>query len=315
MSDTGSSTPAILSGIVPPLCTPLTADGEVDTRSLERLVDRTLSAGADGIFALGSTGEVAFLTDQQRGTVIETVVAAVDGTVPVLVGVIDMTTWRVREHIAQARALGADGVVVTAPFYTRTHVAEVERHFRLLHESAGIPLYAYDIPVSTGTKLDPEMLLRLARDGVIAGVKDSSGDDAALRRLVLGREEAGLDGFSVLTGSELTVDAALAFGVDGCVPGLGNVDPAGYVRLYRAARAGDAVAAREEQERLIRLFQLVDAGASDRMGRGSSALGAFKAALALLGVIDCGRTADPYIPLSDDEIQTVDARLKEASLS
>jgi 4-hydroxy-tetrahydrodipicolinate synthase len=302
------------SGIVPPLCTPLTPDGEVDRASLERLAEHLLSGGVDGLFVLGSSGEVAFLTDAQRREVVDTVVGAAGGQVPVLAGAIDMTTPRVQEHVDDLAAAGAVAAVVTAPFYTRTHPAEIDRHFRLLAERSEVPIVAYDIPVAVGTKLDAQTLLGLASDGAIVAVKDSSGDDVGLRRLVLGAADAGLDDLAILTGSELTVDAAIAFGADGCVPGLGNVDPDGYVRLFRAASSGDAAAARAEQERLFRLFGLVEAGGAARMGRGSSALGAFKAALVLRGVIACGRTADPYIPLDDDEIAVVRRHLEAAGL-
>jgi 4-hydroxy-tetrahydrodipicolinate synthase len=102
-------------------------------------------------------------------------------------------------------------------------------------------------------------------------------------------------------------------GADGVVPGLGNVDPHGYARLYRAARAGDWPEARREQERLVRLFDLVGVGRS-RMGLGSSALGAFKAALYLLGIIAHPTTAVPQIPLDDTEIAAVGAYLTAAEL-
>jgi 4-hydroxy-tetrahydrodipicolinate synthase len=103
-------------------------------------------------------------------------------------------------------------------------------------------------------------------------------------------------------------------GADGAVPGLGNVDPEAYVRLYRACRRGDWMSARTEQERLVRLMRLVNAAPGDRMGRGSSALGAFKAALALRGVIECAVTAPPQIPLNDEEVAFVRRHLVEAGL-
>ncbi|NUR26140.1 MAG: dihydrodipicolinate synthase family protein, partial [Catenulispora sp.] len=158
-----------------------------------------------------------------------------------------------------------------------------------------------------------ELLLELAADGVLAGVKDSSGDESGFRAVLLGRRERDLAGFSVLTGSELTVDAALWMGADGVVPGLGNVDPHGYVRLVEAARNGDWAAARTEQERLFKLFGLVHVG-GPHMGRSSSALGAFKAALHLRGIIDSPTTALPQIPLSAEEISHVAKFLTEAGL-
>ena len=93
---------------------------------------------------------------------------------------------------------------------------------------------------------------------LICALEDSSGDDGNLRMVML--DFAGRDDFSILTGSEIVVDYALLGGADGCVPGLGNVDPAGYARLYDAARRGDWAAARREQERLIALFQIVFQG-------------------------------------------------------
>jgi 4-hydroxy-tetrahydrodipicolinate synthase len=244
--------------------------------------------------------------------VVETVVAQVAGQVPVLAGAIDMTTLRVLDHARAAEKAGADGIVATAPFYTRTHPAEIDRHFRLLSDALDLPVYAYDLPVSVHTKLPADLLLTLAADGVLAGLKDSSGDDGGLRNVLLRARD--LPGFRVFTGSELTVDGALHMGAHGVVPGLGNVDPHGYVRLYQHCLAGEWDAAAREQDRLVDLFGLVDAGDPGRMGRGSSALGAFKAALHLRGVIDCPITAPPQIPLADNEIDLVRARLVAAGL-
>ncbi|WP_306316742.1 MULTISPECIES: dihydrodipicolinate synthase family protein [unclassified Streptomyces] len=311
---------APLRGVVPPVCTPLDAHGDVDTASLTRLVGHLVDGGVHGLFALGSTSEVAYLTDAQRDTVLETVVRAAAGRVPVLAGVIDTTTPRVVEHARRAANLGADGLVATAPFYTRTHPLEIARHFRRVREAIDLPLFAYDLPVSVHSKLSAELLMELARDSTLAGVKDSSGDEGGLRRLVValggrgGRESGPAPRFSVLTGSELTVDAALLAGVDGVVPGIGNVDPAAYVRLYDAARAGDWDLAAKEQERLVELFGMVDAGPEADMGRSSSALGSFKAALRLLGVIDDGTTAFPQIPLGEPAVEAVAERLRAAGL-
>lgn len=306
---------APLAGVVPPVCTPLTPGLEVDVPSLERLVDHLVGAGVDGLFVLGSTSEVAFLPDAHRRTVLETVVKHVAGEVPVLGGAIDMTTLRVIEHARVAADVGCDGVVATAPFYTRTHPAEIEAHLRQVADAVPVPVYAYDLPVSVHAKLDGGMLLRLAAEGVLAGVKDSSGDEGGLRTLMVALRDAGAAArFSVLTGSELTVDAAFAMGVHGVVPGLGNVDPAGYVRLCGHCRAGRWDEARAEQERLLRLFDIVNAGAPGRMGRGSSALGSFKAALHLLGVIDHPVTAPPQVQLDEAEIAIVRTRLTAAGL-
>jgi 4-hydroxy-tetrahydrodipicolinate synthase len=307
--------PAPLTGVVPPVCTPLTPDHEVDTASLVRLVDHLIGGGVDGLFVLGSSSEAAYLTDAQRRLVIETVAGHAGGQLPVLAGAIDMATPRVLDHVRSVTEAGADGVVVTAPFYTRTHPAEMDRHFRLIAARSTAPVFAYDLPASVHSKLPAELILELAAEGVLAGLKDSSGDEGNFREVVLGaRARPEVSGFSVLTGAETTVDGALAMGADGVVPGLGNVDPAGYARLYRHCREGDFARARVEQERLCGLFGMVRVGDPGRMGGSSSALGAFKAALFLRGVIACPVTAEPQVPLSSGEVERVGKFLAGAGL-
>ena len=312
-----NSNPRILRGVVPPVCTPFTADYEVDEKSLRNLINHLIDGGVHGLFILGSTSEVAYLTDQRRADVIRITMDEVKGRVPVVAGAIDTTTLRVIENVKMAVAAGVEGIVVTAPFYVRTHPAEIANHFRLIKQACpNIPLYAYDIPVAVnGVKLDLNTLLTLAKDGVIQGVKDSSGNDAGIRAVVLGMKNLQLKDFVVLTGSELTVDSALIFGADGVIPGIGNIDPAGYVKIYDLVAKGDHASARKEQERLFEMFGLVDVGAADRMGRGSSAIGAFKASLKLLGIIADARTAPPAIPLNDSEIAAIKPFLTRAGLS
>lgn len=304
-------TTAAITGVVPPVCTPLTPELDVDTASLERLLNFLIEAGVDGLFVLGSSGETAYLDDEQRATVIDVATAVAAGQVPVIAGAIDMTAPRVLAHARSAARAGVDAVVATAPFYTRTHPAEIEHHFRTVAAGVDVPLYAYDLPVSVHTKLSAQLLLRLAEDGVITGVKDSSGDDAGLRRLLQMRGERGP---VVLTGSELTVDNALANGADGVVPGLGNVDPHGYLALARHVRDGDLKAAAAEQDRLADLFRMVEAGDPARIGPSSAGLGSFKAALHLRGIIDCPATMPPQLPLAEQEVATIRTLLDQAGL-
>ncbi|MGN9766388.1 dihydrodipicolinate synthase family protein [Micromonospora sp. SD12] len=304
-----------IAGVVPPVVTPLTEEGTVDIRSLERLVERLLAAGVDGIFALGSSGETVFLTDNQRDQVLETVVKTVGGAVPVIAGCIEPTTRRVLDRAEASARLGADGLVATAPFYAIVGPHEIERHFRSLASSVELPLFAYDIPVCVHTKLSTDLLTRLAADGVVAGVKDSSGDDVAFRQLVLRIAERAPDsGFSLLTGHEVVVDAMMLAGASGSVPGLGNVDPAGYVRLHRACVGGDWDTARREQDRLTRLFRIVDAADPATTAGATRGVGAFKTALALLGVIDGNAVSLPLRPLDADETARVRTQLELAGL-
>lgn len=301
-------------GVVPPVVTPLHADGTVDRPSLERLVGHLLDAGVHGLFALGSSGETVYLTDAERDAALGVVVKTAAGQVPVIAGCIEPATPRVVERARVAAELGADALVTTAPFYTLVGPCEVERHFRAVHAVTDLPLLAYDIPVCVHHKLSVDLQVRLARDGVITGVKDSSGDDVAFRQLLVEVADAGLDSFSALTGHEVVVDAMMLAGATGVVPGLANVDPAGYVRLHRACVAGDWTAARTEQERLTRLFRIVGAADPATSFGSTRGVGSFKTALALLGLIDSNAVSLPMRPLDDAETARVRSHLAQAGL-
>lgn len=298
-------------GVIPPLCTPLTPDRRVDVASLACLCRFLLDAGVHGLFVTGSTGEVAYLTDRDRDTVLSTVVDVAAGRVPVYAGIVDTSTPRVIEHGRRAVRLGADALVATAPFYAPTHPAEFAVHFRAIRDAVDAPLVAYDIPSAVHGKLPPELVAGLAAEGVLSGLKDSSGDLYGSRKVL---DLLDTPGFRVYSGSETVADLALLSGVDGLVPGLGNVDPHGYLRLYEAATRGDRTAAAAEQRRLRELFGIVDVGATDRMGRYSSAIGAFKESLVRRGIIAHGTTSLPMIGLSGPERAAVGDRLAAARL-
>ena len=299
-------------GIIPPISTPFTEATEIDVHSLQQLVSFLLDGGVDGIFALGSTGEAACLTDAQRLTVIETITTSVAGRVPVLVGISDMTTARVLQHVRVAMQAGADGLVLTAPYYLRVSQQEIIEHFRLVRARTHLPIFAYDIPSAVHLPIERATLVQLIAEGVIAGVKDSRGDLANFRGLLL--DSAAFPDLPIFTGSELVVDSALMMGASGAVPGLANIDPHGYVRLYRAATRGDWVTARREQERLFRLYAITGIGAARHLGASSAAMGAFKTALMLRGIIAYPGVGHPMLPLLPDEVEVVRHALHVAEL-
>lgn len=300
-----------LSGVVPPLLTPLTPEGEIDMASLERLIAHLLEGGVDGIFALGSSGEVAYSDDARRSQVLEAVTGFVAGQVPVIAGVIDMQTDRVIHHMRAAERFDLDGYVVTAPFYSITGPEEIDTHFRTIAAAADAPIWAYDIPVCVHTKLSPAHLLQLGTDGVITGVKDSSGDDVSFRRLAAMNRAAGSP-LTLLTGHEVVVDGAYLSGADGSVPGLGNVDPAGYARMHRAAQAEDWALVRREQDRLAALFEIVFQP-TDKVGP-AAGIGAFKTALRELGVIATNNVTVPMSPIEGETVGRIRTILEQTGL-
>ena len=301
-----------LHGIIPPVCTPLTPAGEVATDDLRRLVAFLLDEGVHGLFLLGSTSESVGLTDGQQETVLATGMEAAAGRVPVVAGCIDFTTRRVIDRALRAKAHGVDGIVACAPFYLKPDQAEIVRHFTAIREAVDLPIIAYDIPGAVQTKIERPTLAKLAADGVLSGLKDSSGQEANFRGVLL--DTAAFPEFRVFTGSELMADVALWLGAAGIVPGLGNVDPGGYVRLYEAAQAGDWATAQAEQARLYRLFDIVHAGYAPGIGFSAAAWGSFKVALKLRGVITSSTPTAPMTLVSPEAEAKIAATLKEAGL-
>lgn len=291
-----------LKGVVPPVVTPDLPDHTVDVPSYERLINRMLDAGVNGLFFLGSTGEVAFSTDEHRDQIVREGIRIVDGRVPVLVGCIDTETDRVIEHAKHAKELGADGIVATAPFYALGGLTEIEDHFRIIHSEVDLPIFAYDIPVCVHAKIPWKLALKLGEDGVIAGVKDSSGDDINFRYLVQENEKAGHP-LSLLTGHEIVVDGAYLSGADGSVPGLANVIPEPYVQQYQAYQAGDWPRVKQLQDQINEVSHIFDV--TKGVVGYAGGVGAFKTALNLMGIFDHDTMPRPVKSLTGENREAI----------
>jgi 4-hydroxy-tetrahydrodipicolinate synthase len=281
-------------GVIPPIVTPLDDDGAVDAASLEAVVERQLAAGVDGLFALGSSGEGAYLRDEDRRIVVDVVVGATAGAVPVLAGAVDTTANRVVDQIRRLEGTGVAGVVVTAPFYANVTPRETLTHFRAVASASSLPVLAYDIPGNVGRKLEAQTAIELLAEGTVVGLKDSSGDTAQFLQVL---EALGPDRrVSILTGADTGALAALDAGADGVVPGIGNVDPRLFVELVRAVAVGDRATAEELQERISALTEVFRIGERHGIGRHAPELGGMKTALQLAGVIAGAGVSIPMSP-------------------
>ncbi len=267
-----------------------------------------IDAGVDGLFFLGSSGEVAFTTDRERDEIMECGSSVVSGRVPILAGVIDIETMRVIDQVKRMEKYKVDAVVATAPFYALQGPCEIERHFRQIRKSTDLPLFAYDLPVSVHAKLQGEMLIKLGLDGVLQGVKDSSGDDVAFRWLLIANEEAGHP-LQIFTGHEVVVDGAYLGGADGSVPGLGNIDPQDYVAQWQAAQRRDWDQVAQIQNKLAKLMTITrNVGATVGFGAG---VGAFKTALWQLGIFNTNQMREPVQALVGKDVEKIAQILRD----
>lgn len=227
-----------------PLVTPFDDDGDLDLDSLATLVDHLVHAGVDGMVPCGTTGEFASLTDEERRRVVETVVDAADGRVPVTAGVGGTAVDDVRAHIRDAEAAGADSVLVPQPYYGEQPSAEGnEAFFRDVLRDAPLPAFVYDIPSATGQELQTEAVLALADHDAVVGVKDSSGEITAVDAAIEGTP----DGFTVWQGWDAGLVPALVMGADGGVSSMSHLVPQAMTDAVAAVAEGDIDRARVHQ--------------------------------------------------------------------
>src|SRR6266852_1279933 len=232
-----------LSGVLPALVSPLHRDGTADESGVRRLVEHVIGGGVHGLLALGSTGEGASLGEQTRRQILGCVLEAAAGRVPVICGV------------AQPYL---EAALVAPPFYYPTDQATVLAFYRRLAAESKIPLLLYNIPQFTKVVSEPATVAELAREGTIAGIKDSSRDFEYFENVCLATR--GLPHFRIFTGSDSMLLASLAMGGAGTICGAANVAPSWVVRIYDDFSRGDLDAARGHQDDLIRLVMALRAG-------------------------------------------------------
>lgn len=280
-------------GIITPLVAFVDERGVPDTGAMTALVDDQVRAGVAAVLVNGSMGELGNLTAPQRTVMVSTVVAAADHRLPVWAGVGALGTADAVAGAIEAAAAGADALLVLPPLYFVTADAEVERHYAAVAAAVSIPVLAYDLPQRAPRKLAPESVARMGRSGVLAGVKDSSGDMTLGRRVCL--QTADIPGFRCYAGTELAIDAAPALGFAGSVPGLANIFPEVGVAADAAARDGDRATAARAQAVYAELLELL-AIPLDGAGGSTVAFNSFKAATAQVLGLPNPPTLAPMTP-------------------
>ena len=285
---------------MPALLTPLTPDLKVDRDGLTRLVDYVLAGGAHGMVVLGSTGEFQSIDWDQRSIAISTAVDASGGKTPVLAGAGLPNLKATVDQIKAAADAGADGCLVTPPYYFPIDQDAIVAWFEALIDASSVPIMYYHFPGMTKLVAEPDTVVRM-RDAGLAGIKDSGGLTAYLQQ-VLARLADDPD-FRVMVGGDAHFLAALVHGADGTIGLQPSVVPEIDARLFEAFIAGDLDTAADQQRRAVEFAGALLEGTSRGQARG-------KAVLEKLGI--CGRTvAPPMRTLTDTEAEETWARVKD----
>ncbi|WP_207102077.1 4-hydroxy-tetrahydrodipicolinate synthase [Paracoccus shandongensis] len=287
-------------GSLPALVTPFTKDGELDLDTLKKLVDWHIDQGSHGLVPVGTTGESPTLTHDEHRLVIEEVVRAVDGRIPVIAGAGSNSTREGIGLIRHAAEVGADAALVVTPYYNKPTQAGLIAHYTALAEASDLPIIIYNIPGRSVVDMSPETMGELAKLPTIIGVKDATGK---LERVSQQRITCGPD-FMQLSGEDATALGFNAHGGVGCISVTANVAPRLCAEFQEATLAGDYARALEYQDRLMPLHVAIFV---------EPGLVGAKYAMSRLGLCD-ERVRLPLVPLTEPTRRLIDAALDHAGL-
>ena len=239
-------------GSMPALITPF-QNGELDLDTMKKLVEWHIGEGSHGFVPVGTTGESPTLTHEEHETMIDTVVKAAAGRVPVIAGAGSNNTAEAMRFVQFAEKAGADGALVVTPYYNKPTQRGLIAHFTALHDCADIPIIIYNIPGRSVVDMTPATMAELAKLPRIVGVKDATGD---LARVCEQRLACGPD-FIQLSGEDATAHGFNAQGGTGCISVTSNVAPGLLAQMQNACLAGDYTAALAIQDKLMPLHKAI----------------------------------------------------------
>lgn len=276
---------AQLYGVIGYPVTPLN-DGGIDTAVLTTVIDRLVAAGVHAVAPLGSTGELAYLTEDEFDTCVDASIAAVAGRLPVLVGVSDLTTARTVRRARYAAQAGADAVMVAPVSYWKLSEREITTHFSAVSDAVDVDIVAYNNPATSGVDMSPELLVGMFENiEHVTMVKESTGDLTRMLRIAK-LSDGRLPFFN---GSNPLVLDALRAGAAGWCTAAPNLRAQPCLDLYSAVTTGELDTAQVLYDDLKPLLEFIVAG-----GLATTV----KAGLELLGV-PAGEPRRPLLPLDE----------------
>jgi dihydrodipicolinate synthase/N-acetylneuraminate lyase len=284
----------VLTGVVPPVISVLDNLGGIDEALQRGVCEHILADGSSGLFVLGGCGEGAWLTPDQRASVVRYSVAAAAGRAPVIAGVMLPATALAVDAAKRAADAGADGLVAGSPYYNSVDSGAHLRHIEAILDATPLPILLYNIPQSTHHMLSVATVAALSREARILGIKDSSGQLEHFQALI--QIKQSVPHFRVLQGAEFAMAATALLGGDGAVPGMGNFAPSLFRDLFEQARLGNSSKVSSIQAQIIELTKL--------HGLASHWLPSLKGACRLIGLGN-GRPAAPLLPASDAELAAI----------
>lgn len=243
-------------GIITPLITPMTEDERINEKELRVQVNRQISCGINGLFALGTNGEVYALTTEEKLEVIRIVVDETKGRVPVYAGTGCISTKETITLSQKAKTLGVDALSIVSPYFVAVSQDDIYRHYSAIVKAVDLPIVLYNMPARTGNNIEYTTVRKLAAYQNIVGIKDSSGNFDNTLRYIEDTDRR----LSVLAGSDSLILWTLLAGGSGAIAGTANVYPEIALQIYKLWQAGKIEEANIQQTRLRPLRDVMKQG-------------------------------------------------------
>ena len=237
-------------GVGTALITPFTKSGALDEAAIKRLAKRQIDHGVHFLVPCGTTGETPTLSAVERRRVVELVLEAANGQVPVMAGAGGYDTQEVVHLAKEMQGLGVQGLLSVTPYYNKPTPEGLYRHFSAVAEATSLPIVLYNVPGRTGCNIDASTLARLATIPRVIGVKEASGNIQQMVEIC----KAVPAEFLVLSGDDALTLPLMAIGGRGLISVASNTIPAEMARMVEAAERGDYTTARQMHQRLVPLM-------------------------------------------------------------
>lgn len=295
-----------LSGIIPPIVTPLISNTELDIKGLKNLIDYLLNGGVHGVFLLGTTGEATNLNYELRKEFIYRSCEFVGKKVPVVVGITDTCLQGSLEIAKTAKETGADALVISTPYYLPMSQNEFVAYLEELVPQLPLPFMMYNMPGCTKMHMSVNTVKKAKELGAI-GIKDSSGNLPYLLSLI--EEFKDSPEFAIIAGTEMFIPETIKAGGHGAVAGGANIFPSFFVELYEASVNGDAEKIDFMRGKMMEIEEKIyNVGAHS-----SKYIKTIKSALSAMGICS-DFVAMPFHPFDNVKTNLIKQNMKELSI-
>lgn len=281
--------------------TPFKNDSSIDFSALGRVINHVIEGGVDYIVALGTTGESATLSKEEKTAIISYFVEIIDKRVPLVVGVGGNNTQEIINVVRNIDLTGINAILSVAPYYNKPSQKGLFQHFKTFATSCPLPVILYNVPGRTGCNISSDTCLELANECEnIIGIKEASGDLAQIMRIVKDKPSD----FLVISGDDMLIIPVIAAGGEGVISVLANAYPAETSRIVNSALKNDFGKARETQFRMMEMIYLLFADGNPA---------GIKSILSQMNLCQ-NELRLPLVPVGKPVLQRIEKAVKEIKL-